>query len=154
MPMSWEHHIRSEDEKAEMEQRGDEMLRAICEWDWGNYYEGDPNRTIQSIQRHLYKYTDCGAYGAPVYDKVGFRLGSIVEGCDEGADEIELVWPFTQTEWGDALAQIEREAEYIWKKTHGCPGCAQLQDLDYEEHIGRISVRPDCKECGGDGIPI
>ncbi len=36
-----------------------------------------------------------------------------------------------------------------WEATHGCEDCGIVSDL----HPGLHAVNPDCKTCGGDGIP-
>ncbi len=65
-------------------------------------------------KRHLYKYTDCGAWIA--FNEDGIRLGSIVEGCDFGTAIYPLYYAdnFTSADIQARINAIEAEATAIW----------------------------------------
>ena len=71
------------------------------------------DNTKASIERSVYKYTDCGAWIE--LNPEGIRIGSIVEGCDNGTSTFALDYPFTEEEYRAAEAAIEKEATAIWE---------------------------------------
>jgi hypothetical protein len=102
---------------------------------------------------------------------LGVSVGSIVEGVDQGCQTIRLEGEdFTPEAFWQAVEDVNKEADEIWMNTHGCPGCAKLfieefgglwdeygnkVELDadgYPQDL--IRVHPDCKQCGGTGMPI
>jgi hypothetical protein len=66
----------------------------------------------EDAKRNLYKYTDCGAWVEFLED--GIKLGSIVEGCDEGTDTHTLFYPFLETDYDETIQEIEKQADLIW----------------------------------------
>jgi hypothetical protein len=100
-----------------------------------------------TLRKCLYKYTSCGAFIEFLDD--GVVIGSIVEGVDWGTDNHTLHYPFTNTEFWEAVESVEEEASQIWDETHGCEDCG-----DENPETGNIHVRPDCPTCGGHGIVI
>ena len=67
----------------------------------------------EQAERHVYKYTDCGAWVE--FQADGIRLGSIVEGADFGTAVYPLKYPFTPEDYAARIAAIEAEADAIWK---------------------------------------
>ena len=69
----------------------------------------------KQCERNLYKYTNCGAWIE--FKDWGIRLGSIVEGSDEGTDVFELKYneDFSEETIQKAIDQIEEQADSIWK---------------------------------------
>ena len=69
----------------------------------------------KQCERNLYKYTSCGAWIE--FKDWGIRLGSIVEGSDEGTDVFELKYDedFSEETIQKAIDQIEEQADSIWK---------------------------------------
>jgi hypothetical protein len=79
----------------------------------------------------------------------GVAIGSIVEGVDQCTEVYELAYPFTLTQFNNALNAVKTSAEAIWNDTHGC------EDCDYEESdYGMPRVNPNCPTCKGLGIVI
>lgn len=73
--------------------------------------------TVEAIARRVYKDTDCGASFSLVNHDghiKGVKVGSIVEGCDAEVRPIELLFPFTDAQWEEAIAYVEREADYLY----------------------------------------
>ena len=98
-------------------------------------------------KKSVYKGTNCGA-SLDLEDPITIRLGSIVEGADECAEPITLVYPFEAKEIWDALEDIEEQCKSIWMTTHGCEDC--FPDIEGEDK----PVRLDCPTCKGQGIII
>jgi len=71
------------------------------------------NRDESRIARGVYKYTDCGAWIE--FRENGVRIGSIVEGSDEGADSIDLSWKEIPNEFTESLQIIEDQCDLIWR---------------------------------------
>lgn len=72
------------------------------------------NRDESWIKRGVYKYTDCGAW--IVFNEDGVKLGSIVEGSDNGgADSIDLTWKEIPIKFTSSLDEIERQCDLIWQ---------------------------------------
>ena len=71
--------------------------------------------TEAECARHVYKYTDCGAWIA--FHKWGIELGSIVEGADFGTAIYPLRYAdkFTAADIQVRINAIEAEADAIWK---------------------------------------
>jgi len=67
----------------------------------------------QQAERHVYKYTDCGAWIEFLDD--GIRLGSIVEGCDFGTATYKLTYPFEPGDYDARIEAIEKEASATWE---------------------------------------
>jgi len=111
--------------------------------------------TERSLSRRVYKSTECGAWLVLV--EGGVRVGSIVEGTDRCADPVTLTYPFLAGEFWEALEDIERQCNTIWKETHGCEKCWPEGTVDQygnEFKPGEVGapVNPECPGCGGDGI--
>lgn len=89
----------------------------------------------------------------------GVTLGSIVEGSDAEVNGKGLYFPFTDSDWSDAVEDVEAEVTRIWNETHSCEGCWKLTAKDTGskssfEDVGTVEVRADCPECGGNGVVI
>ena len=95
---------------------------------------------------------------------VSFTVGSIVEGVDEGTDNIEVEakqLDETPSEYRKrfdaALTEVEQQADCIWNDTHGCESCAAYwtdQGLDIDDSGGLVPVYKYCPDCNGNGIAI
>jgi hypothetical protein len=68
----------------------------------------------KQCERNLYKYTDCGAWIE--FKEWGIRLGSIVEGSDEGTEVFELRYGkgFSKKLIEKTIKTIEEQASAIW----------------------------------------
>lgn len=71
------------------------------------------DNTKASIERSVYKYTECGAWIE--LKPWGIRIGSIVEGSDNGTHTYALKYPFTEEEYRACEEAIEKEASAIWE---------------------------------------
>lgn len=67
----------------------------------------------EQAQRHLYKYTDCGAWVE--FTPEGVRVGSIVEGADFGTHIYPLSYPMLSADLDARIKAIEEEADLIWQ---------------------------------------
>jgi hypothetical protein len=76
--------------------------------------------TQEQAKRHVYKYTDCGAWLE--FHAWGIRVGSIVEGCDCGTAAYSLRYPFTAEEYDARIAAIEAEASALWEEANRAEG--------------------------------
>lgn len=104
---------------------------------------------------------------------LGVSVGSIVEGVDQECQTIVLEGAeFTPEAFWQAVEDVSKEADEIWKATHGCAGCAKKQmeftglDTAFNEYgdaveldddgnpMDYLPVHPDCEVCGGEGMPI
>jgi len=91
-------------------------------------------------------------------------VGSIIEGVDEGTDNIEVEakqLEETPSEYRSrfyvALQEVEQQADCIWNDTHGCESCAAHwtdQGLDIDDSGGLVPVYKYCPDCNGPGIAI
>ena len=91
-------------------------------------------------------------------------VGSIVEGCDYGTDNIEVVANQVEEDPSDyrtrfdaALIEVEEQAESIWNDTHGCESCVAYwtdQGLDIDDSGGLVPVYQYCPDCQGSGVII
>jgi len=83
-------------------------------------------------KRHLYKYTDCGAWIG--FEDWGIVIGSIVEGCDFGTATYPLRYAnnFSCADIQARIDAVEKEAKDIWEwvHVHGAEGDAP--DTSYE----------------------
>ena len=86
-------------------------------------------------------------------------VGSIVEGVDEGTDNIEVKTKQLDEEPSEyrsrfyaALKEVEEQAESIWQDTHGCETCAKNFEIDLDEE--HSPVWTECPDCKGHGISI
>lgn len=118
MPISWEQYQRGEENAA----FGRWLVETIAD-----LYGCDP--TPESIDRSVYKNTDCGAWCQ--FDEYGILVGSIVEGSDAefservdvtGLEELsekkskrELIRRFRAT-----LKEIEELASEAWREANEC----------------------------------
>lgn len=99
---------------------------------------------FSEVERATYKYTNCGAWIAQ--EEQGIKVGSIVEGCDDGTEVHEVNYPFEIADFWKALESVEKEAEEIWKNTHGCDDCGEPEWGMYTR-----AINPECKTCKGEG---
>ena len=120
----------------------DTTLGYVPEADW-------PARWA-SVEKAIFKGTNCGAYIEPITGNTGVAVGSIVEGVDWGTDTHCLHYPFKESELWSALEKVEAEADEIWKSTHGCDECGEPD----EYNGGHIHINPECPSCKGDGVTI
>lgn len=110
------------------------------------------------LARALYRDVACGPWLERTPN--GVMIGSIVEGVEECASPIELVYPFKLKKLWKAADRVNKEAIEIWNRTHGCETCHALaswgepQTENYEDVIGMVRVVKDCPECGGQGAII
>ena len=91
-------------------------------------------------------------------------VGSIVEGVDEGTDNIEVETKQVDEEPSEyrsrfyaALKEVEEQAESIWQNTHGCESCQAYwtdQGIDIDDSGGLVPVYKYCPDCHGNGMPI
>jgi hypothetical protein len=78
------------------------------------YGKDEDNRDESQIKKAVYKHTECGAWIE--FEEHGIRLGSIVEGCEEGCQNYFLTWRnVTEEAITERLDAIEKEADAIWK---------------------------------------
>lgn len=90
----------------------------------------------------------------------GVRIGSIVEGSDAEINEPDLMFPFTEHQWDEAVRHVEDVVTEVWNRTHGCETCFKLTLAEsghqgsYEDHVGEVEVRADCPDCNGKGAVI
>jgi len=75
---------------------------------------GFNEENIEQVSRNTYKYTNCGAWCS--CDEKGIQVGSIVEGSDIDTETHNLNYPFDIKDFWDALDQVEKEADQIWKE--------------------------------------
>jgi hypothetical protein len=104
---------------------------------------------VAHLGKVIYKGTDCGAYlvAAQGSNQDHIKVGSIVEGTDQGTEEFTLVYPFKVGDLWYALGQVEEQALEIWNSTHGCPDC--FNEPGEEFMAGHID--PHCPTCEGLG---
>jgi hypothetical protein len=110
-------------------------------------------------------------------------VGSIVEGVDYDCDTIHVEWKPLEIEPEDlkeqfwqAVTDVNKQADQIWQRTHGCSGCFDLWKLEHDgfvpvdgnpefdacyekadtidDLIGQLPVHESCQVCMGEGIPI
>jgi len=67
----------------------------------------------EQAQKHVYKYTDCGAWIE--FGESSILLGSIVEGADFGTATYRLTYPFREEDYEERIKAIEKEADAIWQ---------------------------------------
>ena len=79
-----------------------------------------------------------------------FMVGSIVEGVDEEAETQYVYLPCTAEDLDAAVANVERDAEFIWQQTHGCEKCAERNGWEWPG----CAIDEECPECGGNGVVI
>ena len=84
-------------------------------WEYlnGLYQLPKDSRDASGIRRGVYKYTDCGAWIE--FHDYGVKLGSIVEGSEEGADSIDLTWKEIPVKFTSSLQVIEDQCDLIWQ---------------------------------------
>ena len=121
----------------------------------GSHGEVDYDQSLAYLEKTIYKGTSCGAsighYGNAVV------LESIVEGVDYGTQSHELVFPFSEQSFWDALQNVEDEASEIWNATHGCEDCwdcTQVDEWGSECEFGQWPINPICTSCNGHGTII
>lgn len=102
---------------------------------------------FHDIAKAVYKATDCGAFVTAEAGQV--VVGSIVEGVDYGTENHILVYPFTLSDFWEAIEKVELEAEMIWSATHGCDDCGEE-----DPWTGSVAINPECKTCEGEGVVI
>jgi hypothetical protein len=102
---------------------------------------------FHELEKAVFKGTTCGAYVVSEAGQV--VVGSIVEGVDYGTEYHILVYPFTLSDFWEALEKVELEAEEIWNDTHGCDDCGEE-----DPWTGSVAINPECKTCEGEGVVI
>jgi len=117
------------------------------------------------------KWVDCGGLSRlgtwKEMDQQGvlvtsLLVGSIVEGCDYGTDNIEVVANQVEEDPSDyrtrfdaALIEVDQQANSIWNDTHGCESCEAHwvgEGIDLEGEM--IPVWFECPDCQGQGTII
>jgi len=88
----------------------EEMREWVADW----LSIDNVNDVKKLASSRLYKATSCGAYIK--INMYSIQLGSIVEGCDADVPEHTLHWPFTTEDAEDAIAQIECDADVMWRE--------------------------------------
>jgi len=126
-----------------------EPLQRVTNW------SGD---TLQRVTNWIWQENSGGTWSKRVEFQVevpslrmnhgGVRIGSIVEGVEQCAEPVELMFPFTEDDWDNAIRSVEDEVHEIWMETHGCEDCA-TDDIGWGK-----PVDPDCKTCRGHGCAI
>ena len=82
-----------------------------------------------SLEKVIFKGTNCGASCQKLKDEDGVLLGSIVEGVDgDGTEYFPLKFPFEMKTFWDTLEEVERQAKEIWDETHTEEG-EEIHDL-------------------------
>ena len=122
-----------------------------------DYHEQIVQKTLHGDEsRHLGTWKEMDERGQLI---VSFTVGSIVEGVDEGTDNIEVEakqLDETPSEYRSqfhaALLEIEIQASSIWNETHGCETCAKHLGIDLNEEMSPVWT--ECPDCNGNGIPI
>lgn len=102
--------------------------------------EEHPGKEELTISEEVEVYTYIPHNGA-------FLIGSIVEGVDAEVSPVEVFLPCKGEDLDEAVKWVEDEAQRIWDETHGCSACN-------EDGEDGGSVNPECKECGGHGVPF
>jgi hypothetical protein len=71
------------------------------------------SKTEQQAKKHIYKYTDCGAWIE--FEEDGIALGSIVEGSESGTSTFKIKYEdVTKDRLEETIKKIEDEAKLIW----------------------------------------
>ena len=76
---------------------------------------------FHDIAKAVYKATHCVAFVTAEAGQV--VVGAVVEGVDYGTRRHILVYPFTLSDFWEAIEKVELEAEMIWGATHECKTC-------------------------------
>jgi len=86
-------------------------------------------------------------------------VGSIVEGVDEGTDNIEIDAKQLDEDpsgyrarFDAALTEVEQQADSIWNDTHGCETCAEHLGINLDDEMSPIWTK--CPDCQGFGVSI
>lgn len=122
-----------------------------------DYHEKIVRKTLHCDElRHLGTWKAMDERGQLV---VSFTVGSIVEGVDEGTDNIEVEAKQSDEEPSEyrnrfyvALQEVEDQANSIWQDTHGCETCAKHLGIDLDEEMSPVWT--ECPDCNGTGIAI
>ena len=127
-----------------------DLARNCYCWD-----DEDGVSAIKAVESGVYKYTYCGA-SERIRD--GWAGSVCVAGSCEGSDAEHpthtLTFPFSESEWFEALDQCETESEETWNSTHGCERCwpegfcTENEELEF----GCWPINPKCTNCNGDGV--
>lgn len=72
--------------------------------------------TPERLEQALYKSTDCGMWIQQT--DTGVRIGSIVEGHEEGTGTFEFDYPFEFDSFSNAIDEIELEADFMWREAN------------------------------------
>ena len=76
--------------------------------------------TVDGIEKEIYKNTNCGAWIKILDD--GIKIGSIVEGSDAETQTHTLKFPFSVDCFDNAIQDIEKEADILWKEANESEG--------------------------------
>ena len=111
--------------------------------------------TWKSLEKAVYKGTACWVQQVDG----GVKVGSIVEGSDEGAEAVTVKYPFVIDHFWDAVQNIKDQCDAIWKATHGCEKCWEKDGVFDESgqfplEFGSWPINPECPECNGEGTII
>lgn len=118
-------------------------------------YPGRPSYPGEGMEGDDTRCCHCGAW-LKLAGHQSLQLASIVEGSDECTTTRLLMWPDSAERFCDVLTEIEREADEIWGRTHGCARCAVLHGLvntsgkRVEREDGATPVHPECEACEGE----
>lgn len=122
-----------------------------------DYHEKMVQKTLHCDElRHLGTWKEMDQQGMLA---TSLLVGSIVEGCDYGTDNIEVVANQVEEDPSDyrtrfdaALSKVEQEAQSIWNDTHGCESCAAHwvgEGIDLDGEMSPIWI--ECPDCQGQG---
>lgn len=145
------------------------MRIALCEWLGGDWPEEAPidARVLEHVDavlaKRVYKGTDCGACFSVDKDGAGVSIAGYCEGSDAELPTYQLRWPFTESEFWDALQACDDDAAAEWNATHGCETCREhwISEGAINDEFGTLGfsgetcpVWDECPECGGGGEVI
>jgi hypothetical protein len=84
-------------------------------------------------------------------------VSSIVEGVDAETETIEVDLDGKSADelraaFDAAVAEVDAQADAIWKRTHGCETCAKHLGVDLDAEYS--PVWDECPDCGGHGTAM
>jgi len=94
------------------------------------------------------------------------HVSSMVEGVDQCTNTVVVDLRSMKSSraarkaLANAISEVDKQADEIWKATHGCEQCAKLWgnvSPDGEEISGcdgATPCHPGCKKCKGNGVVI
>ena len=140
----------------------------VEEWVLSDALEQEVEEWVNSNALYrLGTWADMDSQGVLV---TALKVGSIVEGCDNGTDEHELEVKQLDEEpeqfaerFFKAVEEVNAEANFMWNDTHGCETCAKHWHNEgvlahtygsFEGCDGMTPVWKDCPDCEGSGTCI